>query len=153
MDLIPFGPGANCNLKLCPLEWSVFRYQPSIPANATLLAIFGVLLLIHATLGVKFKTNGYMVCMLAGCVLQIVGYSGRIILHDNPFDFNAFLMQISKWTLGLRVKIESSMLNGNQFALQLRRSSTVLLCTCFYRSCKSTLLQLDHLYCIANGRY
>lgn len=34
--------------------------------------------------------------MMTGCVLQIVGYVGRIMLHDNPFDFGPFLVQISK---------------------------------------------------------
>ena len=94
--LIPFGPDANCTLELCPLEWSVFQYQPSIPANATLAAIFGLLLFVHLVQGIWFKTFGYMACMSVGCVLQIVGYVGRIMLHDNPFDFNALMMQISK---------------------------------------------------------
>ena len=96
IELIPFGPNANCTLALCPLTWSVFQYQPSIAANVTLLAIFGVLLLLHAAQGIKYRAWGYMSCIIAGCVLQIVGYGGRIMLHDNPFDFNAFLMQISK---------------------------------------------------------
>ncbi|KAL5394524.1 hypothetical protein PMIN04_007246 [Paraphaeosphaeria minitans] len=93
-DLIPFGPLANCTLALCPVEWSVFTYQPSIAANAALLAIFGLLLLVHAAQGINYRAWGYMGCMIAGCVLQIVGYVGRIMLHGNPFDFNAFLMQI-----------------------------------------------------------
>ncbi|KAJ4291612.1 hypothetical protein N0V90_009507 [Kalmusia sp. IMI 367209] len=93
--LIPFGPSANCTLEICPLEWSVFRYQPSIPANATILAMFGILFLVHTVQGIWYKTYAYMGCILAGCVLQVVGYVGRIMLHDNPFDFNAFLMQIS----------------------------------------------------------
>ncbi|KAK7188444.1 hypothetical protein DPSP01_004638 [Paraphaeosphaeria sporulosa] len=93
-DLIPFGPLANCTLALCPVEWSVFTYQPSIAANSALLAIFGVLLLVHAAQGIKYRAWGYMGCMVAGCVLQIIGYGGRIMLHGNPFDFNAFLMQI-----------------------------------------------------------
>ncbi|KAI8181388.1 Sphingoid long-chain base transporter RSB1 [Colletotrichum sp. SAR11_239] len=28
-----FGPKANCTLELCPLEASLLKYQPSIPAN------------------------------------------------------------------------------------------------------------------------
>lgn len=36
-----------------------------------------------------------MGCVVAGCVLQMVGYGGRIMLYGNPFGFDAFLMQIS----------------------------------------------------------
>ncbi|KAJ4360497.1 uncharacterized protein N0V89_001062 [Didymosphaeria variabile] len=74
VNLIPFGPSANCTLTLCPVEWGVFGYRPSISANAALLAIFGVLLLLHTAQGVKYRAWGYMGCMVAG--------------------FNAFLMQI-----------------------------------------------------------
>ena len=94
--LIPFGPSANCTLDLCPVEASIFGYRPSIAANATFIAIFGLLLAVHIVQGVWFRTWGYMVTLAAGCILQIIGYVGRILLHDNPFGFNPFLIQISK---------------------------------------------------------
>lgn len=97
--LISFGPLANCTLALCPVEWSVFQYRPSLAANAIFIAIFGVLLVAHLVQGVWYKTWSYMGCICAGCILQIIGYGGRIMLHDNPFDFNAFLMQISEFGL------------------------------------------------------
>lgn len=37
-----------------------------------------------------------MSCIVAGCALEIAGYVGRIMLHDNPFDFNAFLVNLGK---------------------------------------------------------
>lgn len=93
--LITFGPLANCTLDLCPLEASLLRYRPSIPANAVFIAIFGLSGLVHAFQGYKFKTWGFMSSMLAGCILEIIGYVGRLIIYNNPFDFNGFLMQIS----------------------------------------------------------
>lgn len=93
--LVAFGPQSNCTLDLCPLEWSVFRYQPSIAANATFIAIFSLLMIIHIVQGIRYKAWGYMCCMFAGSLLPIVGYVG-IMLHYNPFDFNAFLIQISE---------------------------------------------------------
>ncbi|KAI8682615.1 hypothetical protein NCS56_00384700 [Fusarium sp. Ph1] len=92
--LITFGPLANCTLDLCPLEASLLRYRPSIPANAVFIAIFGLSGLVHAFQGYKFKTWGFMSSMLAGCILEIIGYVGRLIIYNNPFDFNGFLMQI-----------------------------------------------------------
>ncbi|TQN68305.1 Sphingoid long-chain base transporter RSB1 [Colletotrichum shisoi] len=92
--LIAFGPRANCTLELCPIEWSVLRYQPSIPASGIFIALFALGLIVHAIQGVRWRTWGFMASMVAGCVLEIVGYVGRLFVHDNPFDFEGFLMQI-----------------------------------------------------------
>ncbi|CAJ0547675.1 Ff.00g044290.m01.CDS01 [Fusarium sp. VM40] len=92
--LVTFGPDANCTLDTCPLEASILRYQPNIPANAVFVAVFGLSMAIHTFQGIKMRTWGFMSSMLAGCTLEIIGYVGRFIIHDNPFDFNGFLMQI-----------------------------------------------------------
>ncbi|KPM39587.1 hypothetical protein AK830_g6938 [Neonectria ditissima] len=92
--LVTFGPNANCTLDTCPLEASLLRYQPNIPATAVPIAIFGLSLLLHTWQGARTKTWGFMGSMICGCILEIIGYAGRLIIHDNPFDFNGFLMQI-----------------------------------------------------------
>ncbi|KAK7424719.1 hypothetical protein QQX98_000297 [Neonectria punicea] len=92
--LITFGPSANCTLDTCPIEASLLRYQPNIPATAVPIAIFGVSLLLHSWQGARAKTWGFMGSMLCGCILEIIGYVGRLIIHDNPFDFIGFLIQI-----------------------------------------------------------
>ena len=94
--LVPFGPHANCTLELCPLEWSILRYRPSLATNAGMVAIFGLLLVSHTLQGFQFRTPGHALAIVVGCVLQIVGYSGRIMLHSNPFYFPAFILQISE---------------------------------------------------------
>ncbi|KAK1974116.1 parasitic phase-specific protein PSP-1 [Colletotrichum cereale] len=92
--LIAFGPRANCTLELCSLEWSILRYQPSIPASATFIALFVLALIVQAVQGIWWKTWGFTASMICGCVLEIVGYVGRLIIHDNPFSFEGFLVQI-----------------------------------------------------------
>ncbi|KAF4997801.1 hypothetical protein FGRMN_3595 [Fusarium graminum] len=92
--LVTFGPRANCTLDTCPIEASILRYQPNIPANAVFISVFGLSIVIHAFQGIKMRTWGFMASMMAGCILEIIGYVGRFIIHDNPFDFNGFLMQI-----------------------------------------------------------
>ena len=37
-----------------------------------------------------------MAAMVAGCVCDIIGYGGRIMLYKNPFLFTGFLVQITK---------------------------------------------------------
>ncbi|KAL4908476.1 hypothetical protein BDW74DRAFT_175157 [Aspergillus multicolor] len=92
--LITFGPDANCTLDLCPLEASILQYQPSIPANSVPIAIFGLSLLLNIGQGIYHHTWGFMVSLVLGCALEIAGYIGRLKLHDNPFDFVGFVMNI-----------------------------------------------------------
>ncbi|KAF2624450.1 parasitic phase-specific protein PSP-1 [Macroventuria anomochaeta] len=99
VTLIAFGPSANCTLDLCPLEWSVFQYLPSIPANAIFISVFSLLLAVHLIQGVWYKAWTYMACMAIGCGLELVGYAGRVMLHENPFDFNAFLLNLIPITI------------------------------------------------------
>ncbi|KAF6824854.1 parasitic phase-specific protein psp-1 [Colletotrichum plurivorum] len=91
-----FGPKANCTLEICPLQASLLQYQPSIPVNSTFIALFALAAIIHAIQGFRAKTWGFMSSMIGGCLIEIVGYVGRLILHDNPFSFVGFLIQISR---------------------------------------------------------
>ncbi|KAF5648327.1 phospholipid-translocating ATPase [Fusarium sp. NRRL 52700] len=97
--LISFGSDANCTLELCPLESSILRYQPNVPANAIFIGVFGLSMALHIFQGIKMKTWGFMTSMMAGCILEIIGYIGRLIIHDNPFDFIGFLLQIIMITI------------------------------------------------------
>ncbi|KYK58886.1 hypothetical protein DCS_00013 [Drechmeria coniospora] len=94
--LVPFGPDANCTLDLCPLEWSILGYRPSTAASATAIALFALSLAAHAYQGARARTWGFTAGMVSGCILEIIGYAGRIHLYENPFDFGHFLLQISK---------------------------------------------------------
>ncbi|OLN96108.1 Sphingoid long-chain base transporter RSB1-like protein 6 [Colletotrichum chlorophyti] len=89
-----FGPKANCTLEVCPLEASLLQYQPSIPVNGTFIALFSVAMIIHAFQGFRSKHWGFMASMIGGCLLEIIGYVGRLILYENPFSFGGFLLQI-----------------------------------------------------------
>ncbi|KAJ6118911.1 hypothetical protein N7471_013531, partial [Penicillium samsonianum] len=43
---------------------------------------------------VVFRSWSYMLPIVAGLILEVIGYLGRILLHDNPFSFDAFLMYL-----------------------------------------------------------
>ncbi|KAF4902181.1 Glutamyl-tRNA(Gln) amidotransferase subunit A [Colletotrichum fructicola] len=92
--LIAFGPNANCTLELCPIEWSILQYRPSVPASAIFISLFAIALVGHAIQGIRSRTWGFMGSMISGCILEIVGYIGRLLIYDNPFNFEGFLMQI-----------------------------------------------------------
>ncbi|EPE08491.1 parasitic phase-specific protein psp-1 [Ophiostoma piceae UAMH 11346] len=93
---IVYGSDANCTLALCPVEWSILTYQPSVPANSVFIALFVVALVIHLVEGIRWRhtLGGFAIPMIIGCIDEILGYVGRLIMHGNPFSFNGFLMQI-----------------------------------------------------------
>ncbi|SPO01165.1 related to phospholipid-translocating ATPase [Cephalotrichum gorgonifer] len=97
-NLVAFGPDANCTLEICPVEWSVYRYVPSLPANIVFAALFALAGLVHVYLGIRWRQWTFMGFMLLGCIVEIVGYAGRIMMHSNPFDFVGFMTQIALLT-------------------------------------------------------
>ncbi|KAH6670880.1 RTA1 like protein-domain-containing protein [Plectosphaerella plurivora] len=92
--LISFGPDTNCTLELCPIEVTLLGYRPSLPASSIFIGLFSAILLVHVVLGIWKRTIGYTSSVACGCILEIAGYAGRVILYDDPFDFNGFIMQI-----------------------------------------------------------
>jgi len=92
--LIAYGPNANCTLEICPVSRSLYRYRPSLAANAIFLTLFGIVMLMHLWRGIKWKEWFYTTCMVLGCVIEVIGYGGRIMLYQNPFSFTGFMVQI-----------------------------------------------------------
>lgn len=81
-----------CTNKICPLVYGELRYVPSFAGNLAYLLIFAACLLAQVVLGLLFRTWGFLFGMLFGCLLEIAGYVGRLLLHSNDFDFNYFVM-------------------------------------------------------------
>ncbi|CAK7266886.1 hypothetical protein SEPCBS57363_002318 [Sporothrix epigloea] len=100
--LIAYGPDANCTLAICPVEWSILNYQPSIAASAVFIALFAIAIVVHAYEGFRWRQTlgSFAVPMILGLIDEIIGYIGRIIMHGNPFSFNGFLIQIICITTG-----------------------------------------------------
>jgi hypothetical protein len=99
-NLVIFGPDANCTLALCPVEWSVYQYRPSLAANGTFIALYALAMITHIILGIRWRQWFFMSFMILGCLFEIVGYIGRIILYHNPFNFGGFMIQIVFVTSG-----------------------------------------------------
>ncbi|KAJ5263775.1 RTA1 domain protein [Penicillium angulare] len=75
-------------------------YLPNLSANAFFAALFGLIFMLQLGLGVWYRTWPHMIAMLPGLLLEILGYVGRVLLHNNPFDFNNFLLYLICLTLG-----------------------------------------------------
>ncbi|KAF1965423.1 RTA1 domain-containing protein, partial [Bimuria novae-zelandiae CBS 107.79] len=78
----------------CPVEGTVYGYYPSIGWNAFFAAAFGLAFILQVGLGIRYKTWTYMIGVGLGCLGETIGYIGRIMLHNNPYDDNGFTIQI-----------------------------------------------------------
>ena len=78
----------------CPVEATIYGYYPSLGANAFFAAIFAVCLIANSYFGLRHRTWTYLIALWFGCLGEVIGYAGRIILNDNPWDETGFQMQI-----------------------------------------------------------
>ena len=78
------GPG-------CPPDGSPLGYAPNMAASIIFLALFGVSLAAHITLGWKYKTWTFLIAMALGSITECVGYLGRILMHNNPYKLSTLV--------------------------------------------------------------
>jgi hypothetical protein len=78
----------------CPPEGNWYGYAPSLPANAVLLAIFGLCFLIHSFQAIYYRTIGFGIALFLGTVSLIIGYIGRIMMHYNAYSYIGFMIQV-----------------------------------------------------------
>lgn len=90
------GSTADCTSvsELCPVEATTYGYYPALGPNAALLAVFGLLLIAQLAFGAFKRVYAYSFAIAAGCLIEVVGYAGRLIMNDNPWDETGIRMQI-----------------------------------------------------------
>ena len=91
-NLTLYNDPSLCTIKTCPIDWATIQYVPSLAGNAFYLAFFIIILVFQIYLGARYRTWSFMVALLGGEILEVIGYAGRIELHDNIFVFGSFLM-------------------------------------------------------------
>lgn len=84
----------ECNLQECSVKQSIFQYRPYLAASSVFIALFGISGIIHLAQGIWYKQRTFAVLMLLGCICEMIGYGGRIIMYNDPWSFNGFIMQI-----------------------------------------------------------
>ncbi len=90
-----YGPSATCDLPTCAVEWSVYSYRPSLVGNVVFVVLFLISGGVHIYQGVFLhRTWFFSGAVVGGCLCEVIGYSGRVVLWRNPFDFQGFLIQI-----------------------------------------------------------
>ncbi|KAF4549867.1 RTA1-like protein 14 [Elsinoe fawcettii] len=80
--------------RLCPVEATTYGYAPNLGANAFLCALFAACALFHIGFGTYQRSWSFMVALAGGAIMEAVGYGGRIMMHANVWDQEAFKIQI-----------------------------------------------------------
>lgn len=67
----------NCTSEsiYCPVEFTIYGYEPSLGANAFFCAFFAICCLINFVAGIRFKTWTYMIALVFGCLGEAIGKS------------------------------------------------------------------------------
>lgn len=78
----------------CPVEATTYGYYPVFWANVALCAAFGVLGVLQLVLGALTRVRAYSAAIACGCLLECVGYAGRLLMRRNPWDPAGLKMQI-----------------------------------------------------------
>jgi hypothetical protein len=81
----------------CPIDGSSLSYAPNKAASVAFMAIFGSSLVCHVVLGWKYKTWTFMVAMFLGSSSEVVGYLGRILMHNNPYKLSTLVLPLTNW--------------------------------------------------------
>ena len=61
--------------ELCPVENSIYGYQPNLAGNSIFLALFAISAAAHTFQGIRYKTWTFLIAMSIGCVLEVGGKS------------------------------------------------------------------------------
>lgn len=78
---------SDCTIELCDIEESYYGYQPSLKANAILLGVFGFSCLAYIGQGIMSRRFiGFTIAMVFGTLGESIGYVGRIMMHNNPWE-------------------------------------------------------------------
>ncbi|SCW02247.1 LAFE_0F02234g1_1 [Lachancea fermentati] len=67
---------------------------PNLRFNITMAVIFGILWLFHVVMGVWTKQYWFWVAFTCACTLEVLGYVGRALSHNDVMNMNDFLLQI-----------------------------------------------------------
>ncbi|KAE8393495.1 RTA1 like protein-domain-containing protein [Aspergillus alliaceus] len=85
---------------LCPVEATTYGYYPNYGGNIFFAVFFGLCGLFQLGFGIYFRSWTLMVALVVGTFLEMAGYIGRVLMHNNPWSSGAFKLQIVAIILG-----------------------------------------------------
>ena len=81
-------------LNACPISLGFVQYVPNLAGNVFFALLFSLLAIAQIVLGVYWRTWTFAFSMFGGLVIEVVGYAGRCLMHNNPWSIQRFLMYV-----------------------------------------------------------
>lgn len=78
----------------CPVEGTVYGYYPNLAANVIMLVVFGTCAAAQVILGIKYRVQTFAILVCLGCIGEVGGYVGRVMMHSNPWSDGGFTIQV-----------------------------------------------------------
>ncbi|PVH71498.1 RTA1-domain-containing protein [Cadophora sp. DSE1049] len=97
---IPEPHFSDCTKDTCTVEDSVYGYYPSAVFTYIFIVLFFLSAAAHAFQGIKARSWSFMSVLTIGCLLEAVGYIGRLLLRNDPFDMSYLSIQLICITVG-----------------------------------------------------
>lgn len=90
----------DCSQNDCPVPAGFFSYQPSRQGNAVMLAAFALLVPVTLGFGYRLRTPVFALTLTTGLVLEVLGFTGRVMLYQNVADRAHFALFLCGTVLG-----------------------------------------------------
>jgi len=68
----------------CLVENTIYGYYPSLGLNIFFIIFFGICSIVNLYVGLRSKMYFYGYALVLGCLGEVTGYIGRVIMHGNP---------------------------------------------------------------------
>jgi hypothetical protein len=78
----------------CPASATIYGYYPTLGGSSFFVALFAILSIAQIGIGIWKRTWSFMAWVSIACLLECLGYIGRIMMHANPWSVSGFEMQI-----------------------------------------------------------
>lgn len=91
---------ADCTSATCPVEGGFFSAAPPLEGAAFMLAAFSALVPVNLWIGARCKTTTYTLFLVAGLLLEVMGYAGMLLLRSDLASKTYFVLVLLGTTLG-----------------------------------------------------
>ncbi|KAJ4315286.1 hypothetical protein N0V84_008441 [Fusarium piperis] len=84
----------------CPVEASLYGDYFSLGGCIFFVVAHGIALIFQLWFGIKGRTWSYTIWLAIGTLFELIGYAGRAVMANNPWVYNAFVIQLVLLILG-----------------------------------------------------
>lgn len=90
----------DCTTATCPVSNGFLAERPSLAGAATILCLFAALIPAQLWIGARSRTTTYTLAMVTGLAMEVVGYTGRLLLRSNLASKTYFMLFLLGSTVG-----------------------------------------------------